>query len=464
MSQDIAFTLAEYAASLKCKDLPPSAVTATKENIFDTLTCATSGSTAPGIGEMMSLVDEWGGTPQATSLVFGKKYPAHHAAWLNSAMAHANDFDDTHDKAMLHAGVPVIPAALAATELKGEVSGEDFLAGVAAGLDIICRLGLSTTIGIVASGWIYTSLLGYFGATAAAGRIMGLSKEEMVNAFGIAYSQCAGTYQPIRDSAITKRMQPGFAAKGALISVQMAKKGIYGVQNTFQGVDGFYRVYLQNQAKPEVAIQDLGVRFEQEMLSYKPYPCCRVNHTSIDAAIEAKKKWNLSPEQIRKVEMRVNKHYYSACCTPIDVRKAPRSPVEAQFSTPYTVAAGLLYGRVGLADFTKEGIKRKEVLDLAARVDGVLDEEIEKMSSAQMSPVVIRIETVDGKVHELRMEHTLGSPEKPMTQANFDAKLADCITFSAKPLPEANRLRSIVEGLETLPDVKKLIGILSNPN
>lgn len=463
MSKDIAFSLAEYASSLKCKDLSPSALAATKVNIFDTLSCSISGSSAPGIGEMISLVEEWGGAPQATVLVYGNKIPAHHAAWVNGAMCHANDFDDTHDEAMLHAGVTIIPAALAAAELMGEVSGEDFLAGVAAGLDIVCRLGLSTTIGIVASGWVYTSLMGYFGATAAAGRIMGLNNDEMVSAMGIAYSQCAGTYQPIRDSALTKRMQPGFAAKGALISAQMAKKGIFGVQNTFQGVDGLYRVYLQNQARPEVAIQDLGVRFEQERLSYKPYPCCRVNHTSIDAAIEAKKKWNLSPDQIRRVEMRLNRHYYSACCTPIEVRKAPSTPVEAQFSTPYTVAAGLLYGRVGLFDFTLEGIKRKEVLDLAARVDCVIDEEIEKMSSAKVSPVVMRIETVDGQLFELRMEHTLGSPEKPMTQQDFDSKLNDCINFSARPLPNAKRLREVVDRLETLPDIKELISILSVP-
>ena len=312
MENDIAFLLAKHAAKLKVEGMSAQAVAATKENIFDTLACALSGSSAPGVAEMMHLAEEWGGASQATTLVFGKKFPAHHAAWVNAAMCHANDFDDTHDKAMLHAGVSIIPAALAAAELKGGVSGADFLAGVAAGLDIICRLGLSTTIGIVASGWIYTSLLGYFGATAAAGRVMGLTEQEMVNALGIAYSQAAGTYQPIRDSAMTKRMQPGFAAKGALISVQMAREGIRGVQHTFQGVDGFYRVYLHNQAKPEVAVQDLGVHFEQEMLSYKPYPCCRVNHTSIDAAIEAKKRWNLAPEQIRHVEMRVNKHYYSA--------------------------------------------------------------------------------------------------------------------------------------------------------
>src|SRR5690606_24734587 len=129
----------------------------------------------------------------------------------------------THDAATLHGGVTAVTAALAAAELRGGVPGDELIVGVAAGLETICRLGMATTVGIVESGYMYTALFGYFGATVAAGRVLGLDESQLVNALGITYSQAAGNHQVTRDGALTKRMQPGFAAMSALISVQMAQ-------------------------------------------------------------------------------------------------------------------------------------------------------------------------------------------------------------------------------------------------
>ncbi|CAE6960549.1 MmgE/PrpD family protein [Paraburkholderia domus] len=454
MSQDIAFTLAEYAAALRMRDLPTSTIAATKLDIFDTLSTTIAGTSSPGIGELLNLIEEWGGSEQATVLVHGRRVPAHHAAWVNASMAHANDYDDNHDVAMLHAGVTVIPAALAAAEMAGGAGGDELLVGVTAGLDVVCRLGLASTVGIVESGFIYTQLLGTFGATIAAGRVMGLTPAEMVDALGIAYSQTAGNYQVMRDSALTKRMQPGFAAKAALISVQMARKGIRGTQNTFQGIDGFYRVYLRDRYSPEVITAGLGTRFEHENLSFKPYPCMRPMHVPIDTALEAREKWHLAPERIRRVELRFNEHTYSAGCTPVEAKKAPRTPIDAQFSIPYVVAAALVHGRVGLADFTSAAVQRREVLDLAARVDGVVDEELERGWRARVCPVIIRIETTDGQL----LEHRVDRPHA-MNQAGFARKLADCIAFSGRPTPTdmATNITSLVEGLESLPDISELV-------
>jgi len=276
----------------------------------------------------------------------------------------------------------------------------------------------------------------------------------MVDALGIAYSQTAGNYQVIRDSALTKRMQPGFAAKAAVISVQMAKKGIRGTQNTFQGVDGFYRVYLRDRYKPEVVTEGLGSRFEHENLSFKPYPCMRPLHVPIDTALEARRKWQLSPERIRRVEVRFNEHTYSAGCTPVEAKKAPRTPIDGQFSIPYVIAAALVHGRVGLADFTLAGVARRDVLDLAAKVDGVVDEDIERGWRARVCPVIIRIETTDGQV----LEHRVDQPHA-MDKAEFGEKLADCIAFSGRPMPRdmAANITSVVDRLESLPDIRELV-------
>jgi 2-methylcitrate dehydratase PrpD len=455
--RDIAFDLADYATTLQLSRIPNSAIAATKKDLFDTLATTIAGTSAPGVGELLEMFTEWGGNGQATVLVHGRRVLAHDAAWVNATMAHATDYDDTHDVAMLHAGVTVIPAALAAAEWVGGVKGDKLLVAMTAGLDAVCRLGLASTIGIVESGYIFTQLLGTFGATLAAGRVIGLSSEQMVNALGIAYSQTAGNYQVIRDSALTKRMQPGFAARAAVISVQMAKKGIRGTQNTFQGVDGFYRVYLRDRYDPQRVIADLGSRFEHENLSFKPYPCMRPLHVPIDAALEARRKWQLSPEQIRRVEVRFNEHTYSAGCLPVEAKQSPRTPIDGQFSIPYVVAAALAHGRVGLSDFTWAGVGRQEVLALAAKVEGVVDEEIEKGWRARVCPVILRIETTDGQLRELRVDQA-----HVMDPTEFGNKLADCIVASGRTLPKdmASNITSLVDRLETLADVKELVAAM----
>ena len=146
LREDFAATLSRFAHAVTVDSLPPPVIAAVKANVFDTLVCAAAGSSSPGVQEALGLAREWGGAPQASILVFGDRVPAHHAAWVNGTMAHARDYDDTHDAATLHGGVSVVTAAFAAAELRGGVPGTELIAGVTAGLETICRLGVATTI------------------------------------------------------------------------------------------------------------------------------------------------------------------------------------------------------------------------------------------------------------------------------------------------------------------------------
>ena len=456
---EFAFVLARFACELTLDRLPLHVVDAAKTNVFDTLACAVAGSSAPGVTESVELATEWGGAPQATVLAFGHKLPAHHAAWVNGTMAHARDYDDTHDAAVLHAGVSVVPAALAAAELRGGVAGGDFIAAVAAGLETICRLGVATRIGIVESGFIYTPLFGHFAATVAAGRVLALDQAQMVNALGIAYSQVAGNHQVTRDGAMTKRMQPGFAAQAALVSVQLARKNVRGAQHTFEGVDGFLRVYLRDRCDREALRAQLGERYEFANLSYKPYPCCRFNHTAIEAALALHARNSIDPQRIRSVRVGMTRQSYEAVCTPVAVRKSPQTIVHAQFSIPYTVATAFIDGCIELRHFTAETIGRTDILNLAQRVDGFVDDAIERDWSRNISPAHLRVELDDGTVQELRIDYPKGHPERPMTRSDFDAKLRDCIRFAATALPAdpAVHLRAVVDDLANVRDVAELV-------
>lgn len=461
-AQDFAELLARFACGLSLHELPAPAIVAAKANILDTLACAAAGSSARGTADVRALALEWGGAPQATILGYGERVPAHHAAWVNATMAHARDYDDTHDAAILHAGVSVIPAALAAAELQGGISGSDFIAAVAAGLETICRLGVATEIGIIESGFMYTPLFGHFGATVAAGRVLGLDVAQMINAIGIGYSQVAGNHQVTRDGALTKRMQPGFAAQAALVSVQLARRGVRGAQATFEGADGFLRVYLHDRVDRDVLRNGLGERYEFTALSYKPYPCCRFNHTAIDAALALRASAGATPEKVRRIRIGVNNQAHQAVCTPADVRKSPRSIVHAQFSMPYTVGAAIVDGRVELNHFTDESIRRDDILALAQRVDVHVDADIEREWGRNVSPSAMVIEMNDGSTHSHRVDWPLGHPRRPMSLADFEAKAIDCFRTAMLPMREdaPRQLRIAVDALESSDDVRSLVRIL----
>lgn len=462
LPDDFATVLARFACGLEPGALPAPVVAAARANVFDTLACAAAGSSAPGVGPVRELALEWGGAPQATILAFGDRVPAHHAAWVNGVMSHARDYDDTHDAAVLHAGVSVVPAALAAAELRGGVRGGDFLAGVAAGLETICRLGVATSLGIVESGFIYTALFGHFAATVAAGRVLGLDVRQMVDAIGIAYSQVAGNHQVTRDGALTKRMQPGFAAQSALLSVQLARRGVRGAQSTFEGADGFLRVYLRDRCDRAALREALGERWEFVQLSYKPYPCCRFDHTAIDAALALRAQAGFRADRVRRVRVGTTRQCHEAVCTPIDVRRAPRNVVQAQFSIPYTVAAALIDGGVRLGHFTDESIRRGDLLALAQRVEPFVDEGIERDWSRSISPAALQVELDDGTTRSVRVDLPLGHPSRPMSAADFDAKAADCLRHAARPLPDdaLARLRAAVDGIDATDDAGALARVL----
>ena len=165
--KDLAYDLVSNAARVKYDDLPKDVVEITKKFILDTLATTIAGSSAPGCESVVNQVKDWGGKEEATILIYGGKVVSENAALANSMMAHALDLDDTHDEAVVHAYVSVLPAALAMAERNGGVDGKDLIAAVTVGVDLMYRLGLAS----FGHDWVYSSTMAYFGATVAAGEI-----------------------------------------------------------------------------------------------------------------------------------------------------------------------------------------------------------------------------------------------------------------------------------------------------
>ena len=185
-------TLVSFVADLRYEDLPPATIAAAKRQIADALACALAGSAAPLSPEIVARHVRWGGAPEATVLVYGQRLPAPTAAWLNAAMIHAHDFDDSHRASNQHVFVTLLPAALAVAEsLDGPIAGRDLITALAGAAELQVRLGLSV-LPHMHVGWLPTAVFGGLGAAAVSAKLLGLPAAGTENAVGLAYTQAQG--------------------------------------------------------------------------------------------------------------------------------------------------------------------------------------------------------------------------------------------------------------------------------
>jgi len=442
---DLAHEFAENACRTRA-ELPAPVAAATKTFILDTLGAAAAGSSAEGVAQGLALVREAGGAPQATLLVFGDRLPATAAALVNGTMAAARDFDPVYEPGVLLPYGPVVAAALAAGEL-ARAGGAEFLAAVALGADLTCRLGRGITAGL---GWSRTATLGIFGAALAAARLLGLERERTVNALGLALSASAGNIQTVIDGSLAKRYQAGFAAEHGLKAALLAARGVTGPVNVFEGRCGYFALYESGRYRRELITEDLGARYEGAASSIKPFPCAREHHGAVAAALRLHGE-GVRAAQIESLSVSLPPNAFALSGKPI--RGAVGSVGTAIASAAYNVAVALVKGEVGIDDFTREAIARADVVALAERVEVREDRSVQDAKTLVPQSVSVRL--AGGAAREAASTALPGSPELPLTPAELRRKLNACAAHAARPVP-VERLVERVRVLETLADLRAL--------
>ncbi|MGD0626411.1 MAG: MmgE/PrpD family protein [Thermodesulfobacteriota bacterium] len=283
MISDKIYPITRNIVNATYEKLPSDVVEVTKKLIMDSLAVSMCGSAEAGVNELLDIFKNWGGKKESTVWVYGGKLPYISAAQINATMVHASDYDDTHDPSPIHTGVVSVPTAFAVAEMLGGIDGKKVITAVALAVDFAIRMCMACKISIFDSGWHYTTLHGNFNAAAVTGKLLGLDEESLVSAFGLAYHQAGGNGQCVDDGTLGKRIGPGFAVRDGIMAVMMAQKGITGAKNLLEGRYGLFNLYHRGEYNPEVLTANLGERYEVMDLSFKPYPCCRNDHLSIDA-------------------------------------------------------------------------------------------------------------------------------------------------------------------------------------
>ena len=446
---------ADFCEQLRYEDLPHDVIKRTKLLILDTVgIIIRARHDAESTSSLVSAIEKLemsNGSCQVFS--DNNSYSPSAAALLNGTLAHSLDFDDTHAEASLHSSAPILAAALAAAEMN-KSSGQQLITACVVGYEIQIRLGLAGgSSSHYKKGFHPTATCGIFGAAAAAGYLMGLTKEQYISAFGIALSQSAGSMQFLTDGAWTKRSHVGQAAQNGLSCAIMAAEGFKGPSKAFEGQWGYFHSYASG-GDMEKALNGLGKKFETLNLGVKPYPSCRYSHAAIDGIIELKNELGFSTAELDDIDIGLSETALNIIGYPLLDKQNPKSVVDGQFSMPFCAAVTVKSGGLKWDDY-KNHLNDSDTLSLCNKIKVSPDKDAEECCPEYMSAKVKVV--VKGKKYEKFVKIPKGEPENFMEDSEFISKFRsltepylsnekiDQLTGSMLKLDQSNNINSIFE-------------------
>lgn len=448
---EMARELARFCNDLKFNELRDDVVDRGCYFALDYIGVAARGSIEESTKAMSRFIgdlclDRKGGVVVGTK----SRSPHHLAALANGTSAHSLEMDDVNNEASLHPGVAIFPAAFAAAE-RGKKNGRKFLEGVVLGYDVMIRLGKALRPREhYERGFHPTATCGVFGAAAAAGKILGLTENQFVNAFGIAGSMAAGSLEFLADGAWTKRMHPGWAAQGGIFAALLARKGFIGPSTIIEGKSGFLHAYTSDSA-PEKLLENIGKTFEITRTSIKPHSCCRYMQPPIDGILAILRENALKPGDIKKVTIGILKAGFPIVASPPEQKSNPKTVVDAQFSMPFGAAVAILYGKATLDEFRQSSVEAAEVRSMMKRIVCVQDSRLDRLYPKQW-PASVSILTKAGKTYTTWIDYPKGDPENALSWEELAAKFQS-LTGRIYTKGRAERIIAAVRRTESIPDL-----------
>jgi len=436
--------LGEHVVGFAASDLPGHTVGVTRAAIMDQVgVMLAASSLAPNSLPFIEIA-RCAGEGQSAVIGHGFRSSALMAAFANGAMAHALDFEDTHDPTLVHPHAPVVAAALAVAEEQC-ASGEDLLAAVAIGADLSCRLALGFRGDPQSKGFLLQPTIGVFGATAAAARLLRLSVDQTIQAFALAFGQATqSTAVMTYDASDIRAVRDGFNAKAGVLSALLARAGLKAFDHPLEGPAGYYSLFTKDGYEEETVLADLGLRFHGAEVSFKPWPCCRGAHAFVEAALSLGGSFPTSA--IERIDVEVSP-FFSVLCEPPAQRQRPSSPIAAKFSIPYSVAVALTNGDVTIDDFEPDRLSCSALLSLAALVHHRVDQG-RGTGGATSGSLTITLKS--GQTFSKDIAHPLGHPNNPISHADLERKFLACARYAAVPLQGRQLLEDLAARLSTV--------------
>lgn len=414
-------TLSAFITQAEYSDLNARQVDAARQAISDCVGCTIAGSVTPTSAMIRRVAQASGAQGRATVVGDSIKLSAQAAALANGTAAHALDYDDILWTQYGHPSATVWSTALAVGETVG-ASGRDLILAFALGVQVNGKLGRLVNPGLYAHGWHATAAIGVIGSTAAAAKLMGLSREQTAMALGIAASQACGVRRNF--GTMTKPFHAGNAARGAVLSVELAREGFTSDLTAFEGDFGWAKT-LNGRAVPtaEGIARMLHESWELDEpgIVLKRYPACGGTHCALDAIIAIKRENGIGYEEIDKIVCDASPFAKTVLLYP-----QPRTALEGKFSMEFSLAVAAVEGQAGLLQYTDAWVADARVKAMLEKITVQSRADLEPDNSADAVPAEVHVHA-RGRVFSCKVLVPSGDPRNPMSTAERREKFLGCL-------------------------------------
>lgn len=348
----------------------------------------------------------------------GKDLVLKEAVFLNGLNGHALDFDDGTNSGIIHLGSPIFSLLLPLAQRYGK-SVDEVLKAAVTGYEASYTMAVSIQPGHKAMGYHATGTCGTLGATIAAGYMLGFTDEERIQAFASACVAASGMLKVLDDGSELKPYNVAKTSLLALTSLQLGKSGFKGHADPLGG-RGFFKMMT---GKEDVELKPVLLDGTYAIMkSYtKPYASCRYTHPAVEAAIHLRpsvKASDVEEIDIRTYDLAVFGHDHTEIS----------GSYSAKMSIPYATAAGLIYGKAGLQEFTEDAVKGEEIVALTKKVKVESDEALSAVFPG-IQAAIVTIRTKDSE-YTKRVDFPKGEPENPLTDEEFRSRYDGLMEYS----------------------------------
>ncbi len=439
MKSSIGRQISEFAVNLKYEDLPPEVIFEVKRYLYDSIGCAYGSMKTKDVNIILDIYREMGGIEESTVIGFGDKMPAVHTALINSLMIRALDFNDIYWKEDPSHPSDIIPAALSAAE-KNDSSMKDVIVAIVLAYEFEQRLCLFAKPGVRERKWHHATLT-QFVSPIVAGKILGLTVDEMVNAIGISgcHNHTIGCPTAGKLTMMKNTVDP-MAVQSGVFAALMAQRGYSGTEKVFEGKEGFMDAFIGWNAKTEelkptdmegrdgvsswawdlsALLDGLGETYKILECGMKAFPTEALTHTHISCALNVMTKNNLDYSDIKEIKVTAFAQAYDILFDPAKYR--PESRETADHSLPYCLAAAIVDKKITTDSFSDEKLNDPRIFEVIDKIKGEPSLEFEKMFPAKQPSKVV-ITTNAGDVYSEYMEYPKGDPREPMTIDDLNHK------------------------------------------
>ncbi len=444
----------EHMLRMRGQDLPASAQRATIDLVLDSIGVGTAGSSTPESRRALDVVRTWGSGEEATVWSVGTGLPAISAAFVNAHQMHCLEFDAIHEPGVAHPMTvvfPVLAAWVQRAKQRGEppTSGADFLKAVAVGVDIAGGLGQVSTAPIQ---FFRPGTNGALGSVAALTVLTNADSDVAAGAFGVVYGAISGTMQAHKEGAQVLALQVGFNARAALSGFDLARAGFRGPRQVLEGEFGFYRL-IEASGTPESLATTLGIQWEVERTSIKPFPSGRATHGVLDGILDLRAQHGFTLADVAQIEIWVPSMVHGLVGRPPSRDLIPGT---ARLCLAFLVAVALRDGGVGISSYADQQLRDETLLETADRVIIHIDDNPDP-NAFDPQTVVVRLRS--GVDHRITLSESLGSPSRPMSVNQLEDKFRGNLAAGGRQ-DHADSLIAAARGLPDTDDVCTMLDLM----